>query len=136
MAADPCRYVIDTCAIMDLNGDNQNTSYTNDGSVREKIWRGLERLIYEERLWAAYAQKDEMERRCPGGHERLAPVHNQFYQADSPELLIVTMDVLVYADERARRRMSTRSPRREPADPYIAALAKLHGLEVVTNESH
>ncbi len=136
MAVDPDRcYVIDTCAIMDLTGDNPRTSYTNDETERERIFVGLERLIEEGRLWAVYAQKDEFERRC-SAHKRLGKLGDKFYQSDSAGSLVAVMGVLEHTDERTRRRAATRKHIREPADPYIAALAKERGCWVVTNEKH
>ena len=80
-----------------------------------------------------YAQKDEFERRC-SAHERLEKLGDKFYQPDSAGSLVAVMGVLEHTDDRTRRRAATRKHNREPADPYIAALAKERGCRVVTNE--
>lgn len=129
-------YVIDTSAVLDLEGVNDATSYTNDAQVRERIWRGLEDMIRQGRVVTVYAAKDEFKRKCPSVYKRLQPLSNDFFRPDSVSLFQALQGVLSRVEERTLRRLNRIKPNRDPADPYLVALARLENRTVVTSEKH
>lgn len=135
MSVEP-RYVIDTSAILDLEGVNEATRCTNDAQARERIWRGLEDMIRRGRVVTAYAAKDELKRRCPSVYKRLRPLSNDFFRPDSVPLFEAVQDVLAGVEERTLRRLNRAKPNRDPADLYLVALARLENRTVVTSEKH
>lgn len=129
-------YVIDTSAILDLEGVNEATSYTDDAQVRQRVWRGLEEMIRQGRLVTVYAAKDEFKRKCPAVYQRLQPLSNAFFMPDSVALFEAVQAVLSHVEQLTLSRLSRRKPNRDPADPYIVALALLENRTVVTSEKH
>lgn len=126
-------YVIDTCALLDLDGYNQDTAFTNDVQVKERIWGGVLRLIQAERLVTVRAVRDEIERKAPSIVERLQPVWSIFTQSDSIELFAETQRVIAQFPNLVPN-IDKLAANRDPGDPYVIAYARLTGARVVTNE--
>ena len=127
----PVRYLINTCAIGDLEGISPSTSYTNDAAVRTRVWTGLERLASEGRLATVYAAKEEIKRRCNGDVLTRLTALKGFFLPDSPALIA---EVPVFsASPDWERDIQKRKPNRDPADPYLVALAILGGYVVVND---
>ena len=129
------RYAIDTSAVCDLEGVSPATSYTNDSLVREKVWTGIKRLIEGHRLVTVYAAKDEFQRRCPTALDRLGQLSTRFFLQDSVALFSELPNVLTKSPYWTRQ-LNKAKPNRDPADPYLIALASLEGHIIVTNEKH
>jgi hypothetical protein len=135
MADGSAIYLIDTCAIGDLEGISPKTSYTPDPTVRERIWKGLEKLIVDGRLRTVYAVKDEIKRKCPPAYLRLEPLAKDFYLQDTVVLFAEVTQVLIVSPDWTKK-LNSAKPNRDMADPYIVALAQLDGYAIVTNELH
>jgi hypothetical protein len=126
-------YVIDTCAIGDIDGISPATALPMTDAERNQIWEGLDRLIAEGRLVTVRAARDELRRKCPNAFSRLKPWRAKFFLADTPALLTEVSSVLAIWPEQTKKLASTKA-NRDPADPYIIALARLNHLTIVTNE--
>ena len=126
-------YVIDTCALMDLQGYNVGSEITVDENVRECLWQGLERLIDDKRLLTVRAVRDELKRRAPICYDRLKPRFRRFVVRDSVGLFT---EVIRIQDTYPAlvRDLEKRTNGRDPADPYLVAHAKLNGHVLVTSE--
>jgi len=129
-------YVLDTCALMDLSGENEATSFTDDHARRERVFQGLERLIQDGRCRSVAVAKIEVEQQSPIGYKRLSPFGSKFSTSDTPELILELQQVLIYLEPREQRWLSRRRSTREWPDPYMVALARMRGWVMVTSERH
>jgi hypothetical protein len=126
-------YVIDCCAIIDLELANRDILPGLDSNARERIWSGLEALIKQGRLVTVQQSRAELERHCPTALARLKRYKRRFFLANTVELYTTVMEVFRVWPQQARK-TETLQPNREPADPYLIALAYLRGHVLVTSE--
>ncbi len=127
-------YVIDVSAIMNLQGYNKGTAFTQNPKEREAAWANLVTMIQTGRVVTVFAAKGELERRSRDCYYRLKPYLRVFAKHDTTELIIRAGQIC--------EQFPTLVPRfdqlidREPADPYLIAYGEINGVTVVTDEKH
>jgi hypothetical protein len=128
-------YVIDTCAIGDLTGENRDTAIPYRPFERERIWQGLEALIESRRLATVHQVKVEMRIYCPQGYKRLEHYGRRFFVPRIASVWDATRQVLAAAaEQRTLRRYAVTKANRDPADPYLVGLAIVRDAKIVTSE--
>jgi len=133
MADAPVGYVLDTCDFCYLNGENQATRYSNDATVTERVWQGLEALISDKRSVTSMWLRREMKEWCPLAYERVRR-RRGFFLRDTPEILEAMGKAYEVAEERTRNYLWNRPANKESADPYLIAVAMVTGFTIVTGE--
>ena len=81
-----------------------------------------------------YAAKEEIKRRCPNVLARLEALP-AFFLSDTPALMAEVANVFAASPD-WQRKIQRQKPNRDPADPYLVAMATLTGFVVVTTEKH
>ena len=128
-------YVIDTCAIGDLTGENRETPTPYMPFEIERIWHGLEALIEARRLATVHQAKVEMRAYCPQGYKRLERHGRRFFVPRIASVWEATRQVLeAAAEQRTLRRYALAKANRDPADPYLVGLAIVRDAKIVTSE--
>lgn len=128
-------YVIDTCAVGDLTGENRDTAVTYKPYQRERVWQGIEQLIEARRLFTVHQTKIEMRKNCPNGYKRLEHYGRKFWVPRLAPIWGATQDVLAKAAERRTLvRYAIAKPSHDPADPYLVGLSVVRNALIVTSE--
>jgi len=128
-------YVIDTCAIGDLTGENRPTTLYHNPYEVERVWQGIEQLIEARRLATVHQAKMEMRTRCPQGYKRLEHYGRRFFIPRIAPIWNATRQVLTAAaEQRTLIRYATAKANRDPADPYLVGLAIVRDAKIVTSE--
>ena len=128
------KYVIDACAIIDLDGGlGQPTALTTDDATREYVWGEVIILIEAGRLVTVFEVMKEVKRYAPDAWERLKG-YKKFVSRRTPSRLILAGQIIEdYPD--LVDDLDARTHTKEPGDPYVIAYAELNqGVVVVTNE--
>lgn len=128
----PKKYIIDTCCYMDLDGIHPRPQYACSESERVKIWKGIESLGKQDRVYLISHIQDEIERHYPN------PLPDRFHSIPIIKtglgVLDLTIDVVgILATHPSLIKASIRHTI-DPADPWIIAVARKNGCIVVTNE--